>query len=212
MHIYPQILSPEQEKLTSFISQYADKFCLVWGTAIALQLWHRQSVDFDLFLPNSEYLPQKYLTQKWKQMHFSCIKWHEDDHQQHYIVNWVKLTFFAYTYDIPQALIVDRWIVPMPNLLHLSAMKIHALSNRSKWKDYVDLAFLIRELDIYRIATYTKEFFGGDISLKVLCSQLSYFEDIDYDDVVVYMPGRERDESSIKQFLIEQSQLLFASL
>lgn len=91
-------------------------------------------------------------------------------------------------------------------------MKIHALSNRSKWKDYVDLAFLIRELDIYRIATYTKEFFGGDISLKVLCSQLSYFEDIDYDDVVVYMPGRERDESSIKQFLIEQSQLLFASL
>lgn len=74
MQLYPEILSTEQNAMHSFISQYADKFCLVGGTAIALQLGHRQSIDYDLFIANSEYLPKMYLAKKWKNMHFPCIK------------------------------------------------------------------------------------------------------------------------------------------
>jgi len=47
MHL--EILSKEQIELLPFISQFKRSFYLVGGTAIALQIGHRQSIDFDLF-------------------------------------------------------------------------------------------------------------------------------------------------------------------
>lgn len=83
---------------------------------------------------------------------------------------------------------VHDWLVPMPNLLHLAAMKIHAIGQRNKWKDYVDIAFIIKRYGIIRVAEYAKDFFKGNISLKMFAQQLCYFDDIDFDDVVTYMP------------------------
>jgi len=47
-----QILSKEQAKLLPFIKTFSSDFYLVGGTAIALQLEHRRSIDFDLFSDN----------------------------------------------------------------------------------------------------------------------------------------------------------------
>ena len=33
----------------------------------------------------------------------------------------------------------------MPDLLHLAAMKAYALGRRAKWKDYVDLYFILKD-------------------------------------------------------------------
>jgi hypothetical protein len=100
--IHEEILSKEQKELLSFIKLFADKFVLVGGTAIALQLGHRESIDFDLFLPNSEYLPVRYLQKNLKQLKYGCIDGFKDTYQQHYIIHQVKTTFFAYMYDIPK--------------------------------------------------------------------------------------------------------------
>ena len=48
----PEILSQEQQELLPFIAKFRRIFYLVGGTAIALQLGHRRSVDFDLFTGN----------------------------------------------------------------------------------------------------------------------------------------------------------------
>ena len=100
-----------------------------------------------------------YLNKKWENMNFSCIHGHQDSYQQHYVINRVKTTFFAYTYDIPRASVIHDWILPMPNLYHLAAMKIHAIGQRNKWKDYVDIAFIIKKYGIVPVAEYAKEFF-----------------------------------------------------
>ena len=47
MHI--EILSKEQQELLPWVSQFRREFYLVGGTAIALYLGHRKSIDFDLF-------------------------------------------------------------------------------------------------------------------------------------------------------------------
>ncbi len=47
MHI--EILTSNQKELLNWIAQFQREFYLVGGTAIALYLGHRQSVDFDMF-------------------------------------------------------------------------------------------------------------------------------------------------------------------
>ena len=47
--MHPEILTHGQIQLLSLIKKFAPQFGLVGGTAVALQLGHRRSIDFDLF-------------------------------------------------------------------------------------------------------------------------------------------------------------------
>ncbi len=47
--MHTEILSKEQTKLLSIVSNFSNDYYLVGGTAIALYLGHRNSIDFDLF-------------------------------------------------------------------------------------------------------------------------------------------------------------------
>lgn len=47
--MHKEILTEEQVKLLSLIHVFMKDFGLVGGKAIALQIGHRQSIDFDLF-------------------------------------------------------------------------------------------------------------------------------------------------------------------
>ncbi len=47
MHI--EILSDKQKEFLSLLSIFKKDYFLVGGTAIALHIGHRQSIDFDLF-------------------------------------------------------------------------------------------------------------------------------------------------------------------
>ncbi len=47
--MYLNILSNEQQELLPFLDSFKKKYILVGGTAIALQIGHRKSIDFDLF-------------------------------------------------------------------------------------------------------------------------------------------------------------------
>ena len=52
------ILPPEQRRLWSELGELPDSFVLCGGTAIALQLGHRASVDFD-FISSEEFDPDQ---------------------------------------------------------------------------------------------------------------------------------------------------------
>ncbi len=47
--MHKEVLSKKQANLLPFLKSFSKDFGLVGGTAIALHLGHRQSIDFDLF-------------------------------------------------------------------------------------------------------------------------------------------------------------------
>lgn len=51
MHL--EILNKEQHDLLPFIKKYIKSYYLVGGTAIALHIGHRRSIDYDLFTEGS---------------------------------------------------------------------------------------------------------------------------------------------------------------
>ena len=44
--MHKEVLSKEQIELLTFVKQFQKEFYLVGGTAIALQIGHRRSIDF----------------------------------------------------------------------------------------------------------------------------------------------------------------------
>lgn len=131
MHL--DILNREQQQLLPFLAKFKKEFYMVGGTAIALHIGHRLSIDFDLF-KNGEFRPKKIIT-LFNESKENIIITLNRDGQLNLVCRDVKFTFFNYEYDIPHPVLVEKTI-SIPSLLDLAAMKAFALGRRSKWKDY----------------------------------------------------------------------------
>ncbi len=94
----------------------------------------------------------------------------------------------------------------MPDLLTLGAMKLHALGRRAKWKDYVDLYFILKDFhSIDEITKKATELFKDEFNEKIVREQLGYFDDIDYQQEVNYKKGFKVDEETVKKALVKFS-------
>ena len=197
--LHKEILTAEQLALLPFIRQFAKEYYLVGGTAIALYLGHRRSLDFDLFTLRP--LKRKRIRRMLEASHFplSDVIYEAAD-QFHILVNGVKMTFFQYPYEIEHLTDFEQ-IISLPVLLDLAAMKAYALGGRAKWKDYVDLYFLLKDhFRFQEIAQRAKDLFGNFFNAKLFREQLGYFKDIDYREAVEYM-GNMVEEQTIQDFL-----------
>lgn len=200
--MHREIFTKEQEEVLPLIGDLSNKFGLVGGTAIALHLGHRRSIDFDLF-SNEKFGNQSLLNKiltfgKLDKILFNGLG------ELTFIINGVKITFFHYPYDIIYSESFG-YKIKMPDLLTLAAMKAFALGQRAKWKDYVDLYFILKDhFSVTQIAKKGQEIFEG-FNEKLFRSQLAYFEGINYEEIVEYMPGFEVPDEIIKQKLTEFS-------
>jgi len=201
--MHTEILNPEQNKLLPLLKLFRREFYLVGGTAIALQIGHRESIDFDLFKPRP--FSSKKILNKMdeKQTRYNVTR--RVSEQLNLTILNVKFTFFEYPYPV-EASIDFNQIIRMPDLLTLAAMKSFALGRRAKWKDYVDLYYLIKEYyGVSEIIQKAEFIYKQEFSGKLFRSQLAFHKDIDYSEPVEYMDGYEVEEEVIKDFLIEKS-------
>ena len=94
----------------------------------------------------------------------------------------------------------------MPDLLTLGAMKAFALGRRSKWKDYVDLYFVIKfHYSFLEISNKAKEIFKDEFIEKQFIAQLGYFKGINYDEEVTFLIPNPPSEEQVKNFLSDIS-------
>ncbi|MEX2429385.1 MAG: nucleotidyl transferase AbiEii/AbiGii toxin family protein [Bacteroidales bacterium] len=200
--MHTEILNKRQAELLPYLKRFQKSFHLVGGTAIALHIGHRRSIDFDLFTnsPLVRYRLKKMLDQ----IPFSQVLLFEDYDQLHVQINSVKLTFFSFPFSVPHPVKIDS-IISMPELISLAAMKAFALGRRSKWKDYVDLYFIIKNhYPIQEISRKANIIFSAQFSEKLFREQLAFHKDIDYSETVDYIK-EEVPENEIREYLIEKA-------
>ncbi len=200
--MHKEILSKEQTTLLPLVREFSPNFGLVGGTAIALHLGHRRSIDFDLFT-NQNLQPEK-IRRKIRKTNIIKETFVEEPDELTVIVNSVKLTFYEYPFEINFAEDFEN-VVKLPTLTTLAAMKAFALGRRAKWKDYVDLYFVFEKQGMKTTVEKAKEIFDNEFNEKLFRTQLAYFEDIDYSEEVEYMPGFEKSKKEIKESLREFS-------
>lgn len=200
--MHKEILSDKQIDLLPLVKQFSREFYLVGGTAIALHIGHRRSIDFDLFKFNG--IKPKNILSKISESNFPYLITRRVTEQLNITLHEVKFTFFQYPFKI-EAKCKFEDILKLPDLLDLAAMKAYALGRRSKWKDYVDLYFILK--DYYsagQIAKKADKIYGQLFSEKLFRAQLSYFDDIDHSEKIEYLVPAI-PEKEIKKFLIEKA-------
>ncbi|MEK7506664.1 MAG: nucleotidyl transferase AbiEii/AbiGii toxin family protein [Patescibacteria group bacterium] len=198
-----EILTEEQLRFLPMIKSFSDDFGLVGGTAMALQIGHRRSVDFDLFTDKS--FGNLAIQKKIKR--FTAIEsvliWETEELT--FVAGGVKFTFFRYPYKISYSENLND-VIKLPDILTLAAMKSFSLGRRAKWKDYVDLYFVMKDYyDLREIVKRAENVFSSEFNEKTFRSQLAYFDDIDYTEEVIYMEGFKTENEIIKKKLIEHS-------
>lgn len=199
--MHKEVLTKEQKELLPLIKLFSKEYYLAGGTAIALTIGHRRSIDYDLFTHGDVKRNSiKYIIEKNNYVADEII--YEDIDQIHLLINSVKITFFNFPHNLSNFTDFNG-IIKIPQLIDLSAMKAYAIGGRANWKDYVDLYFLMKEyFSVKEIAKRAKELFGGFFNEKLFREQLCYFQDMNYSEPIEFV-GKEISEDKIKEFLID---------
>jgi len=201
-----QIFNKTQLQLLPLVQKFRREFYLVGGTAIALHLGHRRSIDFDLF-KNKPINPKRIL-ETISGFEYPYFVTRRVTEQLNLNIKDVKFTFFQYPFEIEATEKLND-ILRLPKLLDLAAMKAYALGRRSKWKDYVDLYFILKEhYTIKQISDRTTDIFGQLFSEKLFRAQLCYFDDIDYSEPIELLVSPVSDDE-IKNFFIDKATDIF---
>lgn len=155
-------------------------FFLVGGTALALQIGHRISIDLDLFSRNS-FSENDLLFHLEKTYQFKL------DFQANQTlkgsINNVNVDLITHNYPLVKPLVtVDN--VRMASLEDIAAMKLNAISgNGTRLKDFIDIASLSPKLSLAEMVMAYRNKYDSRNPAMVIKS-LEYHEDINFNEPV----------------------------
>ncbi len=127
--MHEEILTKEQIELLPVLEKFSKDFGLVGGTAIALHIGHRRSIDFDLF--SDKDFSNSGIKRKISRFKKIQRVFKDEEGQYTISVNEIRFTFFLYPYKINYFQKLGD-IIKIPDLLTLAAMKAFALGRRAK--------------------------------------------------------------------------------
>ena len=154
---------------------------LVGGTALALQLGHRKSVDLDLF-GTIEASPEDIQEVCREAGELEISKTSKNINI--YWIDGIKVDCVNYPYKwLDDCRVLDG--VRLASVNDIAAMKISAIINRGTKKDFIDLHFLLQKMSLNHILDlYDQKYPDG--SRFIAIKSLTYFEDAE-DDPMPFM-------------------------
>lgn len=180
MSFHPEILSPKQNKTLRLLGPEvtARGFYLAGGTALALQLGHRRSVDFDWFLEGR--MPDPLLLAREVQETVPFVTTRIEPRTLFGTVSGVRVSFFEFRYPLlDPAVPWPDYGCRLASLRDIACMKLSAIVQRGSKKDFVDLFALGREgFQLPDMLEWYRTKFGIDDMGHVLYA-LAYFDDAD---------------------------------
>lgn len=152
-------------------------FYLAGGTALALQIKHRTSLDFD-FYTEKEFDPRK-LREKFDEEFEEVREIHIAEDTLGLEVDGIGISFFRYPYPLVKPLqkIESAYLASLEDI---AAMKIIAISQKGKRRDFIDIYFLIKDFGLRKIIDLTRKKYPM-FNIYVGLQGLVYFKDADED-------------------------------
>jgi hypothetical protein len=150
---------------------------LYGGTAIALRLAHRVSVDFDLFLPRS-FAPDDLRRESPLLREAETVQTAPDTLTV--VVDGVRVSLFGVRLPAIEwpGLAADIGL-PVASMRDLAATKVRALLGRAESKDYLDIAALLDSVALEEMLGGAETLFGPPFSSMLALKALTAFDDGD---------------------------------
>lgn len=172
-----QILPANQQAIWPQLGAAKDLGLVLYGgTAIALRLGHRESIDFDFFtnLPlNKEELRKKLPVLA------DSVPLQDEKDTLVVLARTVKLSFFGGLnfgrYGSPE--VTEDGVLDVASPVDLMALKIKVLFQRSEAKDYLDIAAMIDAgVSLATGLAVAEQMFKPELSTAIALKALTYFE------------------------------------
>lgn len=181
---YPEILSFKQKKiLAGLIFLKGFPFYLAGGTALALQLKHRTSLDFDFYSPEKFNNQQVYQAFKKHFLNIFLAKEQSENTWQAKVMG-INISVFYYPYKLIKPLINFR-SVKLASYEDIAAMKIVAIIQRAKQRDFFDLYYLIKKIGLPKIIAATYEKYPWyEENNQIIFKALTFFEEANQDEEI----------------------------
>lgn len=195
------ILNNKTNKILNrlFAIPYIKKnFALAGGTALALQIKHRHSIDLDLFAPKKMVIPtlQDTLKNNFKELYVPL----KTGRMMFFaLVDGVKTDFV-----MEPAPVLEKFIekngVKMFSVPDIAAMKLHTICGRGKKKDFFDLYALLRTYSWEDLLDFFIKKYS-EYELPFLYRSIQYFDDADKDADVAATDSYKEEWSEIKKII-----------
>jgi Nucleotidyl transferase AbiEii toxin, Type IV TA system len=193
------ILPPAQQTVWTELGQIPGTFTLYGGTAIALYLGHRESVDFDFFC--FEDFDPDTLLNNLPMLNGAEVIQRESNTLTCNIMrgDWVQVSFFG----MPKINVVKPPTVAneiglkVASLIDLAGMKASVVQKRAQLKDYIDVDALITSgTDLPTALSAAAVIYGGTFNPLITLKALSWFDDGNL--AKLSSTARQRLESAVK--------------
>ncbi|MBU4332533.1 nucleotidyl transferase AbiEii/AbiGii toxin family protein [Patescibacteria group bacterium] len=201
--LYPEILSKSQKEILetlSFFKKY--KFYLAGGTALALQIGHRTSVDFD-FYKETKIRPLILLSEFKKNFINTKIKITEATSSDfRTVIRNVDLTAFYYPYPLIRDF-VKFSDINLASVEDITAMKIIAIVQRGRQRDFFDIYYLLKRYTLGQILEFVQEK-HPEYDIYTCLRALIYFQDADGEgrDTRIKLFDKTATWSKVKKVLL----------
>lgn len=155
-----------------------EKTYLAGGTAIALQLGHRSSLDLDFFSEN-EFNENQWLQKLEKEFNFKLLQ--KDWQTLTGEIENVKFSLFYYKYPlIENKVSLDN--LSIASLEDLSAIKLDTLISRGTKRDLIDIYFLAQKFGLENMYSFYDQKYKNWKDREIMIKKaLIYFDDAEKD-------------------------------
>jgi len=177
--LHLDILDAERKEILQKLSAFRSVGFLSGGTALALQLGHRVSYDFDIFCVKE--IASTFPGKVQKEIRVQEVLVNSADEFTFLTEQDIKISFIYYPFNLKKYLLEFSGApLQIVSPLGVALTKAYALNRRNAWRDYVDLyAILKRKIasleDIVRESQFV---FGELFNEKLFLAQLVYTQDI----------------------------------
>ena len=152
---------------------------LAGGTALALQLGHRESADLDFFTTSAFSVDSIISAIRKTGFDFSILD--EGEGHLYAAIGGIKFSIFRYDYPFLEKPLSYEG-VGIAHILDIADMKIIAISQRGTRRDFIDIYFILQDMPFHKIARHMVLRFGRDrVNPIIIGKSLMYFERADKD-------------------------------
>lgn len=199
--MHQEALTEKGTKLFPLLKNF-NSFYLAGGTALALQIGHRASVDFDLFSPKDI---KKELLGEIKKI-FSKEKISlliNNAEELTVLVNSIKITFLKYPFPVINKFAKYKELKIL-NIPELSATKAYTIGRRGSFKDYVDIFYVIKNgyINLAGVINLAVKKYGRDFNSRLFLEQLIYLQDVEEEKLLFLK--KSVNKKQLEEFFIKE--------
>ena len=193
------VLSSSQKQIFEKLAPLKKEAVLAGGTALSLQIQHRQSFDFDLFFFRE--LERKDLSELKKIVSIREVGLNTKEQVNIITTNdiLINLVFYPFALLFPS---IKTASVPLASMKDIALDKAYTIGRRALWRDYVDMFFLLNGgyISFSEISALAPKKFGAEFNERMFLEQLVFFDDMEVVKIS-FLKERFKDDE-IKEFFI----------